>query len=470
MNVIRKRPLFYKRKRSNIYRVFLLLIVVIAGGWLVTRLDTGAIRNPFEATPTATRTSRSLALEGEAFFEAGYLEAAITAYNQAAEQDPNNAQLWAELARIQVYSSNLLTTDGQRKTRLEEALYSIDQAVVLAPDNSTVHAIRAFVLDWSANPALAGPEAGALLLEAELEAVRALQIDPQNVLAQAFFAEILVDQQKWSQAEVIIVQAVARDATIMDVHRVYAYVLESTGRYRQAIEEYERAIEINPNLTFLYIAVGKNYRTLASRSDIPSQRNELYESALEYFARAANLNDQLGIQDPLPYLAITNTYRQKGEFFAASQNALKALSFDPANPDIYGQLGLVYRDARNFETAIFALKCAVRGCTPEESCEARNGCGEGETGVQVTGLALSPGTVVYYYTYGSLLAALSRSDQNYCPDAVGVLTEVQTAYGADATIAAIVDAGLQICASLEESLLSTPTPVFTPTPLPTPRQ
>ena len=49
----------------------------------------------------------------------------------------------------------------------------------------------------------------------------------------------------------------------MDVHRVYAYVLESFGQYNQAIQEYDIAISITPNLTFLHLRAGANYRRLA---------------------------------------------------------------------------------------------------------------------------------------------------------------------------------------------------------------
>lgn len=468
MKVVRRRALFHEQRRSNLYRVFALAVVILAAAWFVRALDSGAVHHPFEPSPTPTRTAQSYALEGEAFFEAGYLAAAISAYQQATLIDPSAADLWAELARIQTYSSSLETTDRQRRARLEEARLSIEQAVALAPDDSTIHAIRALVLDWNASAALDETERQALLIQAEQAATRALQLDNQNVLALAFYAEVLVDQQKWSQAEQVILQAMARDPTLMDVHRVYAYVLESTRRYRQAIEEYDRAIAINPNLTFLYISAGLNYRRLAFESAIQDQRDELYGRALEYFDRAARLNEQLGIQDPLPYVAIAKTYSQQGEFFAASRNILVAISFDTANPDLYGQLGIIYFKARNYEGSVPALQCAVRGCDPETSCQARFGeaC-EGDEGVTVEGLPLSPNTVVYYYTYGSVLAALSRPQQNYCPEAVTVLNEVQSAFGSDPIIAAIVNDGLQICASLQQSLRQA-TPVPTPTPLPTP--
>jgi hypothetical protein len=68
----------------------------------------------------------------------------------------------------------------------------------------------------------------------------------------------------------------------------------------------------------------------------------------------------------------------------------------------------------------------------------------------VTGLALSPNTAVYYYTYGSVLAALSRpkAGANNCNEALKVLGEVKTAFGADRDIAAIVAEGELICASI----------------------
>jgi hypothetical protein len=69
----------------------------------------------------------------------------------------------------------------------------------------------------------------------------------------------------------------------------------------------------------------------------------------------------------------------------------------------------------------------------------------------VEGLALSANTVVYYYTYGSVLAALSRPKQNYCSEALTVLSEVRTAYGGDRDIIGIVQAGEQICLSLVAS-------------------
>jgi len=304
-------------------------------------------------------------------------------------------------------------------------------------------------LDWNANPFLVGEEqAQDYLTEAEQEALRALQLDNTNTLALAFYAEILVDQQKWTQAEQYIQQALDRDPTLMDVHRVYAYVLESLGQYNLAITEYDKAITIAPNFTFLYLRAGANYRRLA----FDTGNEETYNRALEYFDKAARINGQLGVNDPVPYLSIAKTYSQMGQFFIAARNVEKALSFDPANADTYGQLGIIYFKSRNYEGSVPAFQCAIYGCDPAGSCEARGGCNEdlGEVGVQVTGLPLSPSTVVYYYTYGSVQAALSRPRDNRCSEALKVLGQVKAQFSDDRDIMGIVQAGEAICASLAE--------------------
>ncbi|MDH3944912.1 MAG: hypothetical protein OEV06_12530, partial [Anaerolineae bacterium] len=233
----------------------------------------------------------------------------------------------------------------------------------------------------------------------------------------------------------------------MDVQRVYGYVLESLGQYRLAIEKYREAVTIQPNLTFLYIFIGRNFRSL-----------EVHNRALEEFEKAAQINEQLGVQDPVPFVEIAKTYSRDGEFFAAALNAEKAIRINPYNPNTYGQLGIIYTKARNFEGAQPVLKCAVRGCSAEENQVAIELLGEG---VEVNGLPLTSGTVAFYYAqYGSVLAALSRPNQNYCEEALLVLNEVRTSYPDDPTFNQIVDENIAICDLVDQRSA----PEITPSP------
>lgn len=430
-----KEPNFRKQsKKSNPYRVLILIFLIIAALTVLQGYFSGEIKPFFLPTTTPTRTTNSYVVEGNTHFEAGNLNMAIDAFKRATELDPNDPLLFAQLARIQVYSSASLTTDAERITRLRDALTSIDKAKALAPNNSMVLATRAFVLNWNANPILAGEDHEKFLNEAEREAMMAMQMDSTNTLALAYYAEILVDQMKWTQAQEFIQSAMQRDDSLMDVHRIMAYTYETLGQYNFAIEEYKKAAEITPNLTFLYISIGKVYRHL-----------QLYELALEYFAKAANLNAQLGINDPIPYLAIANTYAQMGEFFSASRNVRKALDLNPGNADVYAQLGLIYHKSRNYEGAIPALKCALEGCTAEESCDVRQCDPAVEPMLEITGLPLTGNTVVYYFTYGSVLAGLHRPGDEYCAKSLEIMGMVKSQFSDEPVIMSIVQASEEIC-------------------------
>ena len=476
MNVSPRRPLFNRRPQSNIYRMFLWVVMILGLVWMLQQMSKGEIKPLFQETPVPTRSSESYALEGDANFSAGKLDDAILAYQEAVRVDPNNAEIWSKLARIQTYSSAFKITDDEKKARLLEALDSANKAVELAPDDSTAHAILAFTLDWNADSTIYKDDpkqVQTFLSDAEREALRALQLDNSNTLALAYYAEVLLDQQKWNQAEQYIGQALQReDSNQMDVYRVNAYLLETLGQYNLAITEYDKAITLEPNFTFLYLRAGANYRRLAFEIPNLESARPVYEKSLEYFDKAAKINEQIEVKDPGPYLSISRTYSQLGEYFAAARNVQKALEFEPNNADIYGQLGVVYFRSRNYEGSIFSFECATYGCSGEASCQGRGldkcypDLGENPINpIEVSGQAINPNTIVYYYTYGSVLAALSRPADNKCEKAMQVLGEVRTELNANPdayadgrqTIISIVDAGEAICESLAQDLIPTST-------------
>lgn len=453
-----KLPLRPSGRKSNPIRI-MIYIGLIAGGILLTRMvEVGRVKPLLSPTPVPTRTANSYTEEGKAFFSAGDMDAAIDAYEQAVLEEPNNGRIWAELARIQTYSSELETNYELRRNRLDGAITSIDRAIVVAPDDAIINAIKAFVYDWSASALDVRSEKEKLLNEAELAIVRANELGPEHPLILAYHAEILIDQQKWAQALDKIELAVSRIDQIeeelgdmkMDVYRVYGTVLENLGLYRRAIEEYERAASITPNLTFLYLRVGVNYRELLD-----------YDKALEFFGLAAKINAQLNTeldqQDPVPYIAIGKTYSQQGEFFAAAVNMARAVAINPSDPDLYGRLGIVYYKARNYESAIPVLRCAVEGCSENDStgilCEmgyADCGSGAGDSaaaGQQVEGLLLSNSSIEYYYTYASALAYYSGTDQapNGCAQAETLHIQLLAQSEGDPIVLGIVEENREIC-------------------------
>src|SRR5512144_2246375 len=191
MNVTPRRPLFNRRPQSNIYRMFLWVVMILGGVWMLQQMDKGEIKPLFQATATPTRSIESYLLEGDADFQAGNLNAAILSYQEALKMNPNDAQTWWKLARIQTYSSAFLITNPEKQQRLQEALESANKAVALAPEDSTAHAIRALALDWNANSAFrSDKEVQDFLAQADQEALIAQQKDSSNTLALVYYAEI----------------------------------------------------------------------------------------------------------------------------------------------------------------------------------------------------------------------------------------------------------------------------------------
>ena len=107
----------------------------------------------------------------------------------------------------------------------------------------------------------------------------------------------------------------------MDTHRVYGYVLETLGKYNSAIQQYQEAARINPNMTFLYVRIGQNFREGIRNPD----------RALEYFDRAAKINQALGVQNPLPISKLPAPTPRWASSLPPSINAEKALELDPTN-------------------------------------------------------------------------------------------------------------------------------------------
>lgn len=434
--------LFRAPRGDNPIRIFLLGFFILIAIFVYREVQAGDIQKPFLPTPTATRTANSFALEGETHFQAGKIQFAVDAYRKAAELEPNNSTVWAELARIQTYSSNLLTTDAQKIQRLQEAIQSAEKAVEINPDDSTAQAILSLTYDWYSNPVYAGEESEDYVFKAEQASAKALQLDSNNVLAVAFRAEIYMRQLRYNEALDFAERAVAMDNTSFDAYRVYGFVLESQGgRYDEAIEAYKKAAEINPNLTFIYLSIGVNYRQL-----------QKYDEALEYFALAARINENLEIADPIPYLGIARTYSQIGEFFIAARNVMRALEITPTDPYVYSQLGLVYFRSRNYEGSIPAFACAIEGCSALESCIVRQECSEETPSEEVPpyeieGLPLTENTVVYYYSYGSVLAAMHRDESGYCERALDVFDTVRSRYADNEGVMSIVNTSESICAS-----------------------
>lgn len=367
-----------RRRRPN-YFGWTVFGLVVLFGYFFNQVYLPSQPNPFEATPTPTRSPESLVTEAQALYEDGKLLDAIEAYQAAINASPGDPALYIAIARVQVFA-------GQ----YEEAQENAENALLLNSNNSMAYAVHAWALDFQV-----GKNGEAL------ESItKALELDPNNALAHAYYVEILVDSglfENYAKAADESRIAVALAPDLLETRRARAYILSATGaeNLEEAIRQYEEAIKINPNIAVLHIELGQNYRAL-----------QVYDKAIEEFTRANTLNPT----DSLPDLLISRTHATTGAYEQALQYAETAVKNDPADASLRGNYGVMYYRNFFYDEAVEQLGLAING-------------GRTEEGDVITGLPLTDAPLVaeYYFTYG---LGLARTDQ--CGDALLIAQKLET--------------------------------------------
>jgi tetratricopeptide (TPR) repeat protein len=134
------------------------------------------------------------------------------------------------------------------------------------------------------------------------------------------------------------------DDRSVDAHRNYGYVLERQGNYSEALEAYERALEIHPNLAYIHIAAGRDYRALGD-----------LDAAVRSFQRSAEIDpDSAEAYDQLGW-----TYFNLGEYERAETYHKQAIEVDPEFMQAFGHLAITYWARRNYESAIPNFERAI---------------------------------------------------------------------------------------------------------------
>ena len=384
-----------RRKRRPNYFAWAIFVLVVLFGYYFDQVYLPTQPNPFESTPTPTRSPESFVTEAEGLYAEGKLLPAIDAYQAAINASPQDPSLYVALARVQVFA-------GQ----YEEAEDNAKNALLLNPNNPLAHGVLAWALDFQD-----GRNA-----EAQASIQDALRLDPNNALIHAYYVDVLISTgfEGYEKAAEESRVALALNPDIVETRRARALILEATGNYEEAIAEYQAAININPNIPTLYIGLGLNYRRL-----------QVYDEAITAFIRANSLNPA----DPLPDLYISRTFATTGEFAKSLQYAQTAVEDRPDSASLRGNLGVMYFRNYMWPEAIQQLGYTIYG-------------GSTEDGVEIEGIPLvnDPLVAEYYYTYG---LALARTNQ--CGEALPVAQMIQTRLPADENAVFAASEILRIC-------------------------
>jgi len=403
-----------RRKRPNFFgwAVFGLILLF---GYYFNQIYLPTQPNPFDATPTPTRSWESYSTEAQELFAAGKLLQAIEAYKSAIASSPQDPTLYIALAKVQVFAG--LPRDAQANA---------ENAILLSPNNSMAHAVRAWALDFQQ-----GKNGEAL------ESIdKALELDPNNAIAHAYRVEILIDSGSFEnidKAREVSRTALALDPNALETRRARGYIFEATGDYENAIQFYKSAIEVNPNIPILHLELGRNLRFVFA-----------YDDAIREFTTANTLNPN----DPEPDYLISRTYATIGEYEKALQYAETAVKDRPTDPRYRGNYGVMFYRNFYYTDAVRELALAVDGGTTDG-------------GFPIQGMALSndPRVAEFYFTYG---LALARTNQ--CGQALPIAQTLQTKFpdNGDPANGIVREAATSIGQICEENLKNPPVETSTP--------
>jgi serine/threonine-protein kinase len=220
----------YDEKMADVFQIQSEVAESLAQKLMVKLLP--AVKERLDKRPTDNLEAYNLYLQGRYYYsqfsEDGWTKA-IDAYSRAIEKDPNFALAYTGLATAYSFSANFTMSMRDAIPKIRPA---VARALALDDSLSEAHGALAndvlFGYDWN-------------WTAAEREFRRALELDPSNSA----------------------------------VHGQYGDFLNMMGRYDEALQQRQRAYELNPLWVQTLVEIGWVYR---------DSRN--YEHALQYFQRA----------------------------------------------------------------------------------------------------------------------------------------------------------------------------------------
>lgn len=203
----------------------------------------------------------------------------------------------------------------------------------------------------------------------------AIKIDPSNPLPYKALAAVYSRENRFDEAINLYQKALEISQPDEAINLDLGWSYEKKGEREKAITEYQKALEINPNFYIAHIYLGhlylkENNFDLAEKEynsalkNNPNNANILsylgdvyynqkkYQQALEFYNKALNLD--LNLYDVL--LKIGQVYLRQSKYDAAIESLNKSKQLYPKQPQLYLDLADAYEKMGNAPKATEALK------------------------------------------------------------------------------------------------------------------
>ncbi len=266
--------------------------------------------------------ARELIDKGYSLTELGRYDEALTAYDQAIDQQPDLSWAWARKGR----TLRLLE-------RYTDALACYDKALALQPRYA-----------WAWNGKGVILERLNRMDEALICFQTSADLNPSDVWYWYNLGSAQTALGKLDDARDILNHALSLDPAHAHSWAKLGQVLRQMNQPTEAIDAYEQAIRLEPTYAWAHNGLGLAYKLIGRTRD-----------ALTSFRRAARYQPR----SVMHWYSLTEMYVDLGQVQDALEPALEATRVEPKHPLSWAKLGQVYRHLKQYDNAIQAYDRAL---------------------------------------------------------------------------------------------------------------
>ncbi len=279
-------------------------------------------RAAIDADPASAFLTSGLA---ELYAKIGSIDDAVVEAQDIIKRDPNNLEARRLLGRIYLRSLGGLQAGRASESRLKQAIEQYEQIVRLQPDSMDDHVLLGRLYRLNND-----------LQKAESEFKTAVKLQPDSeeaVTTLAYLYNELGDTARAAQ----VLSSVPDTGRSAKLYSALGYTYEQQKQYKEAIEAYRHAIEMDrDNLDAI--------RGLAQNLLNDGQA----DAALEQYKVIADANPE----DAQTYVRIAEIYRKQGKFDLALDSLKKAETMVPESDEVPYNIAAIYQAQGRYDEAI----------------------------------------------------------------------------------------------------------------------
>ncbi len=279
-------------------------------------------RAAIDADPTSAYLTSGLA---ELYAKTGRIRDAVVEAQDIIKRNPNNLEARRLLGRIYLRSLGDMQAGSGSESILKLAIEQYEQIVRLQPDSMDDHLLLGRLYRLNND-----------LQKAETEFKTAVKLQPDSeeaVTTLAYLYNELGDTARAAQ----VLSSVPNTERSAKLYSALGYTYEQQKQYKEAIESYRHAIELDrDNLDAI--------RGLAQNLLNDGQT----DAALEQYKVIADANPE----DAQTYVRIAEIYRKQGKFDLALENLKKAEAMVQDSVEVPYNIAAIYQAQGRYDEAI----------------------------------------------------------------------------------------------------------------------